>query len=180
MSLVDSHCHLSLLAETNESLDIVVETARESGVEHILSVSIDLETFDSVLATASRYQEVSASVGVHPNCGKDNIEPDIAKLVELGSDDEIVAIGETGLDFFYEGFDEDRQIRQLKNHVRAAIEVQKPLIIHCRESSDSLIPLLRKEKAEKVGGVMHCFVDSWEVASAAMDMGFLISFSGIE
>ena len=179
MRLVDSHCHLPLLADSDEDMDLVVGAAREAGIEHILSVSIDLETADGVTKTALRYPEVSASVGVHPNCKPENLEPSTEKLIQLAARDEVIAVGETGLDFFFEDFDKPRQIRQFENHIRAAIELRKPLIIHCRSAASSLIPILRKEKADQVGGIMHCFVDDWEVASAAIDMGFLISFSGI-
>ena len=179
MRLVDSHCHLPLLAQTDDGLDQIVRDAKNNGIEHILSVSIDLETYDDVLHTAIRYPEVSASVGVHPNCDKDSLEPNVDKLVQLGANEQVIAIGETGLDFFYQPFDKERQLRQFKNHIRAATELQKPIIIHCRDASSSLLPLLKKEKAERVGGIMHCFVDDWDVASEAMDMGFLISFSGI-
>ena len=179
MRLVDSHCHLPLLAKTDGDLDRIVLDAKNNGIEHILSVSIDLETYDDVLRTALRYPEVSASVGVHPNCTRENLEPNIDKLVRLGANEQVIAIGETGLDFFYEDYDKERQLRQFKNHIRAAIELQKPIIIHCRDASSSLLPLLKKEKAQQVGGIMHCFVEDWEVASEAMDMGFLISFSGI-
>ena len=102
MRLVDSHCHLPLLAKTDGDLDRIVLDAKNNGIEHILSVSIDLETYDDVLRTALRYPEVSASVGVHPNCTRENLEPNIDKLVRLGANEQVIAIGETGLDFFYE------------------------------------------------------------------------------
>jgi len=167
------------LAKTDDGLDQIVHDAKNNGVEHILSVSIDLETYDDVLRVAQRHPDVSASVGVHPNCTEDNLEPNVDKLVQLGANEQVIAVGETGLDFFYATFDKDRQLRQFKSHIRAAIELQKPIIIHCRNASSSLLPLLKKEKAERVGGIMHCFVEDWDVASEAMDMGFLISFSGI-
>ncbi len=179
MGLVDSHCHLPLISKSPESMDQIVAAAKNEGVEHILSVSIDLETSDDVLESSKRYPSVSASVGVHPNCGPENSEPSPKTLIELGSNDEIIAIGETGLDFFFEGFDAERQIRQLKAHISAAKELNKPLIIHCRDAASTLLPILKSEKANEVGGIMHCFVDDWEVASEAMDLGFLISFSGI-
>ncbi len=179
MGLVDSHCHLPLISKSPEDMDEVVTAAKNEGVEHILSVSIDLETSDAVLESAKRYPSVSASVGVHPNCGPENSEPSPQTLIELGLNEEIIAIGETGLDFFFEDFDADRQIRQLKAHISAARELHKPLIIHCREAAPTLLPILKSEKADEVGGIMHCFVDDWDVASEAMDLGFLISFSGI-
>ena len=115
-----------------------MSAAKNEGVEHILSVSIDLETSNDVLESAKRYLNVSASVGVHPNCGPENSEPSSDTLIELGSNEEIIAIGETGLDFFFEGFDVERQIRQLKAHISAARELKKPLIIHCREAAPTL------------------------------------------
>ena len=179
MGLVDSHCHLPLISKSPEGMDIIVSAAKNEGVEHILSVSIDLETSNDVLESAKRYHNVSASVGVHPNCGPENSEPSPDTLIALGSNEEIIAIGETGLDFFFEGFDVERQIRQLKAHISAARELKKPLIIHCREAAPTLLPILKSEKADEIGGIMHCFVDDWDVASEAMDLGFLISFSGI-
>jgi len=160
-------------------MDDIINNAKNASVEHMLCVSIDLESHGDVLATAIKYPEVSASVGVHPNCSSKNMEPSVEQLIDIASNDDIVAIGETGLDFFYEGFDGERQIRQFKTHINAALEVKKPLIIHCRDASSSLIPLLKSQNAEQVGGVMHCFVDDWDVALAAMDLGFFISFSGI-
>ena len=179
MGLVDSHCHLPLISKSPEEMDKIVDAANKEGVEHILSVSIDLETYNEVLESAKRYINVSASVGVHPNCGPENSEPSPDTLIELGSREEVIAIGETGLDFFFEGFDAERQIRQLKAHISAARELKKPLIIHCREAASKLLPILKTEKADEIGGIMHCFVDDWDVASEAMDLGFLISFSGI-
>ncbi|MGR8919650.1 MAG: TatD family hydrolase [Gammaproteobacteria bacterium] len=179
MQLVDSHCHLPLIADTPEGLGDVVRRAGEAGVSHMLCVGVDLESFDGVASAAARFDNVSASVGVHPNTDESNAEPSVAELVRLGADDAIVAIGETGLDYFRSEGDLAWQRSRFRTHIRAARELGKPLIIHCREAAPDLLAILREERAAEVGGVMHCFVETWDVASAAMDLGFYVSLSGI-
>lgn len=179
MKLVDSHCHLPLIVDESFGMDGIVERAIENGIEHMLCVSVDLETFPNVLAAAKKYPSVSASVGVHPNKDSGCREPTIDDLLCLGSNQFVVAIGETGLDYYRNDGDRNLQKKRLITHIEAAKELSKPLIIHCREAAEDLMDILRKERADKVGGVMHCFVDNWETAQAALDLGFLISFSGI-
>lgn len=179
MELVDSHCHLPLIDAGEDGLDGVVRRAREAGVSHMLCVNVDLESFAGVQEAAARFDNVSASVGVHPNTEEGAQEPDVDGLARRADDDAIVAIGETGLDYFRSEGDLDWQRDRLRTHIRAAREVDKPLIIHCREAAADLLPILREERAADVGGVMHCFVEDWEVATAAMDLGFYISLSGI-
>jgi len=144
----------------------------------MLCVSVDLETLPGVLATA-QLPGVFASVGVHPNTGPDAEEPDVARLVRLATAPGVVAIGETGLDYYRLEGPSDGQHARFRTHIRAAREAAKPLIIHTRDSSADVLRLLREERAEEVGGVMHCFVEDWDTASAAMDLGFYISLSGI-
>lgn len=178
--LVDSHCHLDRLDLTpfNGSLELAVAAARDNGIEHMLCVCIDLENLPAVLEVAARFPEVSASVGVHPG-SRGGREPQVEELVALAADPRVVAIGETGLDYHYNQGDLDWQRERFRRHIAAARETGKPLIIHMREATADTLRILREEGADRVGGVMHCFVEDWETAEAAMSLGFYISFSGI-
>ncbi|MDH5327362.1 MAG: TatD family hydrolase [Gammaproteobacteria bacterium] len=178
--LVDSHCHLDCLELQNwdNGVSGVLADAREHGVGHFLCVSIELDAFPGLLEMASAHQEVSVSMGVHPNVKLEQ-EPELEQLIQLGRDDRVVAIGETGLDYFRSEGDLEWQRERLRRHIRAAKELNKPLIIHNRESSADTMRILREEGADSVGGVMHCFVEDWETAVQAMELNFYISFSGI-
>lgn len=145
----------------------------------MLCVCVQLETFAEVRQSALDHTNVFASVGVHPNTDADAREPTVEELLELGSDPAIVAIGETGLDYFRSDGDLDWQRERFRRHIRAAREIEKPLIIHTRDAAADVLGILREEHAADVGGVMHCFVDDWDTACAAMDLGFYISISGI-
>lgn len=173
--LVDSHCHLPLM---EAGLDQIFATAKELNVNHMLCVSVDLDTFPQILSLARKYPNVFASVGVHPNTETVH-EPDVDELAKLASDPEVVAIGETGLDYYRSSGDLEWQRDRFRHHIRAAKQINKPLIIHSREAGPDLIKILREEGADTVGGVMHCFVDDWNTAQQAMDLNFYISFSGI-
>ena len=156
---------------------------QEAKVTHALCVSVDLPDFPNVLKLAQEYPNLYASVGVHPDY-EDTQEPTLDFLVETASKHpKIVAIGETGLDYYRMGdrsYDSmEWQRERFRTHIRAAIASGKPLIIHTRSASDDTIKILKEEGAERIGGVMHCFTESYEVAKAAMEMGFFISFSGI-
>lgn len=178
--LVDSHCHLDRLDLTpfNGELDGALQTAREHGVGHMLCVCIDLEHFPAVLAPAQQHDNIYASVGVHPN-EQEGREPDVATLVELARDANVIAIGETGLDYYRCDGDLDWQRERFRTHIAAAKQTGKPLIIHMREATEDTLRLMREESAGNVGGVMHCFAEDWDAARAALDMDFYISFSGI-
>ena len=173
--LVDSHCHLTLL---EQDLNVVFANAADQGVEHMLCVSIDLQTFPQILQLAKQHGNVSASLGVHPNT-EISREPSVYDIAELAAAPEVVAIGETGLDYFRSEGDLEWQRDRFRNHIRAAKIVKKPLIIHNRDSGDDLMKILQEEGAEEIGGVMHCFVGDWANAAHALDMNFYISFSGI-
>jgi TatD DNase family protein len=178
--LVDSHCHLDRLDLANFAggFDEVMANALNQGIGHMLCVSIDLETFPAILALAQRLDNVFASVGVHPNeC--DGEDPSVARLVELAQDTKIIAIGETGLDYFRSEGDLDWQRERFRTHIRASKITGKPLIIHSREAKEDTLRILSEEGADAVGGVMHCFTEDWETAQRAMDLNFYISFSGI-
>ena len=149
-----------------------------NGVTHALCVSVDLETLPQVLAIAERYPNVFASVGVHPD-HQGVEEPDVARLVDLAAHPRVVAIGETGLDYYRLEGDLEWQRARFRSHIQAANITGKPLIIHTREAAQDTLRIMREEHAERVGGVMHCFTETQAVADAALEMNFLISFSGI-
>ncbi len=176
-SLTDSHCHLNFELLQN-NLPQVLRNARESGVGHMLCVGVTIEKFHEVLALARAYPHIFASVGVHPD-EQHGHDPSVDELVQLANDPRVVAIGETGLDYFRIKGDMSWQQERFRRHIRAARTSGKPLIIHTREAAADTIRLLREEGADSVGGVMHCFTESLETAQAALDLGFYISFSGI-
>jgi len=176
--LVDSHCHLDLIDPTLERVDALLAQAAQVGVGHFLCVSVSLGNAPVVRELAARYAQVSASVGVHPNHVGDD-EPDVARLARLAGDPLIVAVGETGLDYHYGAEHVALQQARLRTHVRAAREVGKPLIVHMREATDDTLRILAEERAQEVGGVMHCFTEDWPTAQRALELGFHISFSGI-
>ncbi len=175
--LVDSHCHLNF-PEFTENILAVRQLMHESEVGHALCVSVTLDKFPEVLALAEQYDNFYASVGVHPDY-EDIEEPSIETLVALADHSKIVAIGETGLDYFRLTGDLEWQRMRFRTHIRAAINVGKPLIIHTRSAAEDTLRIMQEEGAYQVGGVMHCFTETLEVALAAIDMGFYISFSGI-
>ncbi|MCG8429336.1 MAG: TatD family hydrolase [Chromatiales bacterium] len=178
--LVDSHCHLDRLPlePFSDQFENLLNSAKASGVEHILCVSIDLESYPAMLALVEPYDEISVSVGVHPN-DKERIEPTAEQLVELAQHPKNVAIGETGLDYFRSEGDLNWQRQRFREHIRAAHESKKPLIIHTRAAQQDTIQIMREERANEAGGVMHCFTEDWTMAKQALDLGFYISFSGI-
>jgi len=178
--LVDSHCHLDRvdLAPYDGDFAGLMQATRAAGVSHLLCVSIDLESYPQMLALVETYPEVFVSVGVHPN-DRDRREPSVEELVALADHPKNVAIGETGLDYFRTEGDLDWQRDRFRTHIRAARQAAKPLIIHTRDAREDTIAILREEQAETVGGVMHCFTETWEMAEAALDLNFYISFSGI-
>ena len=177
--LVDSHCHLDLMDPSKYGADLVaiLGSARQHGVRHILTVSVDLDSSARGLCYARSHPCVSASVGVHPNA-RPAVEPETGELAELAMDPGVVAIGETGLDYYRSGVGAS-QSERFRRHIAVARAVGKPLIVHSREARDDTLDILEEEKAAEVGGVMHCFVEDWPTAQRALDLGFYISFSGI-
>lgn len=174
---VDSHCHLNF-PDLAGDLDAVLARSHANGVTHMLCVAVNLENFPQVLALAERHAHVYASVGVHPDHALDR-EPSLEDLVTLARHPKVVAIGETGLDYFRSEGDLEWQRARFRTHIRAAREAGKPLIIHTREAAEDTLAIMAEEGASMVGGVMHCFTETAEVARRAMEMNFLISFSGI-
>lgn len=180
MKLVDSHCHLPLIADEERSVSQIVTDAHANGVTEMLCVGVQIETINAVLDAATAHENVFASVGVHPNTEQDAYDPSVNDLVEWVSNHEkVVAVGETGLDYFRSSGDLSWQQDRFRTHINAAKELDKPIIIHTRDASTDTLRIMREENAGEVGGVMHCFVEDYDTASAAMDMGFYISFSGI-
>ena len=177
MPFVDSHCHINF-PELAANMDDVLAQMRGNEVISALCVSVNLADFPQVLALAERNPHIYASVGVHPDY-EGVEEPDVAVLVGLAQHSKVVAIGETGLDYFRLKGDLEWQRTRFRTHIRAARESGKPLIIHTREAAADTLRIMAEEKAGEAGGVMHCFTETWEVAEAALAMGFYISFSGI-
>ena len=175
--LVDSHCHLNF-PELSENIQSLRLNMLEAQVGHALCVSVTLDKFPEVLELAERFENFYASVGVHPDY-EDIEEPTVEELVRLAQHPKIVAIGETGLDYFRLTGDLEWQRERFRTHIRAAIQCAKPLIIHTRSAAEDTLRIMQEEGAKQVGGVMHCFTESLEVALAAIEMGFYISFSGI-
>ncbi|MDO8207970.1 MAG: TatD family hydrolase [Gallionella sp.] len=177
MSFIDSHCHINF-HELAENITDVLAKMQQNDVQSALCVSVNLADFPQILALAERHLNIYASVGVHPDYEAVE-EPSVARLVELAQHPKIIAIGETGLDYYRLTGDLEWQRERFRNHIRASKECGKPLIIHTRSAADDTLRLMAEEGAIDAGGVMHCFTENWEVAQAALDMGFYISFSGI-
>ena len=177
MVLVDSHCHINF-DPLRGRMDNILKNAACNDVGYMLCVSVNMEEFPEVLGLACDHKNIFASIGVHPNetAGK---EPDTEEICSLATDPNIVAIGETGLDYFRSAGNLDWQRRRFRRHIDAARQTGKPLIIHTRDAADDTIEILRGEGAAQAGGVMHCFAEDWRIARQALDIGFYISFSGI-
>ena len=177
MSFIDSHCHINF-KELSENIGDVLEKMQQNDVLTALCVSVNLADFPQVLALACEYPNIYASVGVHPDYEAVE-EPTVARLVELAQHPKIIAIGETGLDYYRLTGDLEWQRERFRNHIRAAKQCGKPLIIHTRSASEDTLRIMQEEGARDIGGVMHCFTENWAVAKSSLDMGFYISFSGI-
>lgn len=178
---VDSHCHINFKGLADR-LPAVLDNMREHDVTHALCVSVDFETLPEVLAIAEAHDNVYASVGVHPD-HEDAHDPTLAELVEMAAHPKVVAIGETGLDYYsLEGrsiADMEWQRERFRTHIRAAHATGKPLIVHTRASSEDTLRIMAEERADVQGGVMHCFTEPWAVAEQALAQNFHISLSGI-
>ncbi len=175
--LVDSHCHLDF-PEFQDRLPQVLDRMAEADVGAALCISVTLEEFPRVLALAETQPNLFASVGVHPDY-PDAAAVDEETLVRLAAHPRVVAIGETGLDYYRLKGDLEWQRERFRTHIRAARRAGKPLVVHTRAAAEDTLRILREEGADSVGGVMHCFTETIDVATAAVDLGFAISFSGI-
>ncbi|MGO9446949.1 MAG: TatD family hydrolase [Thiobacillaceae bacterium] len=174
---IDSHCHLNF-PDLVDRLEDIYQLMRDNDVSHALCISVDLESFPQVLAIAQSRKNLYASVGVHPDYDG-RIEPSVEELVRLAEDPKVVAIGETGMDFYRTPGPSACQQSRFRVHIRAAVQAGKPLVVHTRAASEDTLRIMREERAGEAGGVMHCFTEGMDVASAALDLGFYVSFSGI-
>ncbi len=178
--LVDSHCHLDCidLSEFDNDFDNLIQHTLNSGIEHMLCVSINLKNYPSMLEKVRAYSNISVSAGMHPMAEEtDDFSTDY--LADLARDKKVVAIGETGLDYFYHKGDPEWQRERFRAHIQVANQVDKPVIIHTRDAAKDTIDILQQENAQQCGGVIHCFTETQSFANQAMDLGFMISISGI-
>ena len=176
---IDSHCHLDRLdlTEFNENLNQVVENAQQANVSELLCVSVTLEEFPKMVEKTQSFSNVWLSCGAHPLNQDEMI--DAENLYQLAQTDRVVAIGETGLDYYYAPETRDVQKDSFVKHIQVANRIKKPLIIHTRDAQQDTLDIMRAENAQNVGGILHCFTETWDMAKQAIDMGFYISFSGI-
>ena len=177
---IDSHCHLDRIDLTpyNNNFDTFVQAARTAQIQHMLCIAIDLESYPDMLQLVGPYQDISLSVGVHPNV-TDGREPTVDELLDLAKNEKVIAVGETGLDYFRSEGNLEWQHQRFRNHINVAKTLNKPLIIHTREAGHDSLDVLRQEGADQVGGIIHCFTEDWAYAEKALDLNFYISFSGI-
>lgn len=178
--LVDSHCHLDhlKLSDREGGLEAVIADAQARGVSQMLTVAVDLESSKALTEITANYSHIYSSVGVHPLQDEQQPMPSVEQLVDLAQNTKVVAIGETGLDNHYSAESYDWQHQSFINHLVASKQTDKPVIVHTREAREETIKLLNQYASDSAG-VLHCFTETWEMAKAAMDVGFYISFSGI-
>ena len=177
--LIDSHCHLNYkgLIEDQEN---VLERARAAGIDLMLNIATRESEWDAVLDTAIRAPDVWATVGIHPHEADEHPHVDTAKLVERAAHPRVVGIGETGLDYYYDHSDRDRQQKSFRAHIAASRDTGLPLIVHTRDAEEDTLAVMRDEMGKGAyPGVIHCFTASGAFADAAMELGFFISISGI-
>ncbi len=181
VGLIDSHCHLNYLQHGSvEGVSVYLDRARVNNVTHCLCISVDLKRIAEVLAIAAAHDNVKASVGVHPCDVHATPQDTMQQLCELATGDQVVAIGETGLDYYHEEhLDKALQHRYFCEHIQLSMRLNKPLIVHTRAAREDTIAILKTEGCGRARGVMHCFSESLSMAKQALDLGFYISFSGI-
>lgn len=175
---VDSHCHINMLdlSEYESTADFIAQTHAQ-GVDQMLCIATDLQNAEAVIKLAETFPSVYATVGVHPS---DVTAPiDTAALTALAAHPRVLGIGETGLDYHYNETGLEVMRAAFVSHIEVAKSLNKPLIIHTRDAREDTLALMQSAGAEAVGGVMHCFTESWEMAEAALALGFYISISGI-
>ena len=176
----DSHCHLDRIdpADFDADFEQLLSVIGEAGVTRMLCIGVDLDSFETMYQRIRDLEQVYCTVGVHPDY-LDVREPGVDELCALAARDKVVAIGETGLDYFHQSGDLDWQRRRFVTHIEAARECAMPLVIHTRNAREDTLDLIRRHRADEVGGVLHCFTEDWDMASAAIDLNFYISISGI-
>lgn len=178
--LVDSHCHLDRidLEPYQGDLGLAIAAAKERGVSRMLCVGIDLNNAQTVVDIAHAYEGIYASVGLHP-LDIDDSEKDYSLLQHLASDPSVVAVGETGLDYYYSKDSAELQRESFRRHLQLAKSVSKPVIVHTRDAREDTLTIIREQGDLDLGGVLHCFTENWEMAQQAIDLNYYISFSGI-
>jgi TatD DNase family protein len=177
--LVDSHCHLEFPDFAPEQ-EAVIDRARAAGIGHMLTISTRVHRFTEIARVAEAHDDISCSLGTHPHSAEEEADITTARLVELARHPKVVAIGETGLDYFYDNSPREQQRDAFRRHIRAALELDLPVIVHTRDAEEDTIQILREEgQGARLTGVIHCFSSSSQMAEDAMDLGFHISFSGI-
>ena len=176
-SFIDSHCHINF-PELYQNIDSILSKMSSNKVTHALCVSVTLDKLPDIFKITNTYAHIFASVGVHPDY-EDIAEPSLEELCRLAKENKVVAIGETGLDYFRVQGDLTWQRNRFRTHIKAAIQSNLPLIIHTRNAAEDTLKIMREEGANQVGGVMHCFTESLDVALEAIELNFYISFSGI-
>lgn len=174
---IDSHCHVNF-PDLAQDYPEIMQRMQHNHVALALCVSVNLTDWPSMMTMVEREPSLWGSVGVHPDY-ENEVEPTVEDLIERASHAKVVAIGETGLDYFRLSGDLEWQRERFRTHIRAAKATKLPLIIHTRQAAEDTIRILKEEGADEVGGVMHCFTESWEMAQQSMALGFYVSFSGI-
>ena len=177
---VDSHCHLDRIKLNDFENDFthLIKRCEQDGIEHMLCVSIDLDTWPAMRELVADYPQISLSAGVHPMATAEQ-KLDTDTLDRLAQDEKVIAIGETGLDYYYHKGDKQWQQQRFSEHVQCAVANNKPVIIHTRDAGDDTLAILREQNAASCRGIIHCFTETMEFAMQAIDLGFMISFSGI-
>lgn len=177
---IDSHCHLDCidLKDFDQDFHQLMNSIQQNRVDRMLCVSINLKKYPHMRAQAESYQNVDFSVGVHPSDARDNpaVEQELSKLAK---DSRVVAVGETGLDYYYAKDSKQEQQDSFRMHLRVARELKKPVIVHTRDAQQDTLNILTEERVTECGGVLHCFTESWDMAKKALELGMYISFSGI-
>lgn len=177
---IDSHCHIDCidLKDHGDSMDVLMQQAADDGVEHMLCVCIDLQQYQAMYDVVKNYPQVSVSAGMHPTHAVGDALS-VEQILNVVNREEVVAVGETGLDYFYQKDKPEWQKNRFRYHIAAAKEVNKPIIVHTRDAREDTIDIIKQESARDCGGVIHCFTEDWDFAKQVLDQDFYISFSGI-
>lgn len=178
--LIDSHCHLTMvdLDPFDGQIGKIIQHAESEGVKYFLNVSVTLDEHPQLLDLSNQYPNVWISIGHHPN-ETPGEAIDVNYLLQNAKNERVIAIGETGLDYYRSQGDLKWQHERFVTHIACAKQIKKPLIIHTRDAKDDTISIMKQEGADEIGGVMHCFTEDWDMAKKALDLNFYISFSGI-
>ena len=181
MKIVDSHCHLDLIEKNGHDIDQIVQNAKDNKVEILQTISTKISEIDKILGYTKKYDNVFASVGNHPCNVKDEGVVTAQEIIKICQENpKIIGIGETGLDYFHDKSNIDQQKESFYEHIKAAQEIQLPLIIHSRDCDDDMIKILKTEQEKKrFPALLHCFSSSKKLAEVAVELGIYISFSGI-